>query len=196
MPSGRDVEEYLAVKYQLHRAEKRAIALAAAKQIVEGDIILIGGGSTTYELAKLLRQAKNIHVITTSVPIAYELYSHPNIEVEMVGGLINRQNGVATSHHAVNHLSSIHVRKAFLGADSISLEHGITTPSYFEAEIEKVVIQNSDKVFILTDHSKFNKISLTPLAKLQEIYAIITDNSSDEAYLRQIEAKGPKIIRT
>jgi DeoR/GlpR family transcriptional regulator of sugar metabolism len=188
-------EEYLADKYRVRKAEKRAIAAAARKFIEEGDIILMSGGSTTYELARLLRDAKNIHIITTSVPIAFDLYPNPNIEVEMVGGVVDRLNGVAISNQAFNYLASIHVNKAFLGADSISIEHGITTPSYFEAEIEKQVFKNSDSVYILADYSKFNKVTLTQVAGLSQVHCIVTDLSTNCAYLEEIETLGTQVVR-
>lgn len=188
-------EEYLTDKYRIRKAEKRAIAAAARKFIEEGDIILISGGSTTYELSRLLRDAKNIHVVTTSVPIAVELYQNPNIQVEMVGGVVDRLNGVVISNQALNYLASIHVKKAFLGADSISIEHGITTPSYFEAEIEKLVFKNSKSVYILSDYSKFNKVTLTQVACLDQVHCIITDGSTNRSYLEQIENLGTRVVR-
>jgi DeoR/GlpR family transcriptional regulator of sugar metabolism len=188
-------EEYLADKYRIRKAEKRAIAAAARNYIEEGDVILISGGSTTYELSRLLRDAKNIHVITTSVPIAFDLYPNTNIRVEMVGGVVDRLNGVVISTQALNYLTSIHVKKAFLGADSISIEHGITTPSYFEAEIEKLVFKNSDCVYILADYSKFNKVTLTQVASLSQVHCIITDWSTNRDYLEQIETRGTRVVR-
>jgi DeoR family fructose operon transcriptional repressor len=189
-------EEYLTQKNRLRKAEKRAIALEARGFIKEGDIILVGGGSTTFELAKLLRDAKNLHVVTTSIHIALELYQNPNLQVEMVGGIINQINGAATSVKAINYLNSIHVYKAFLGADSISIEQGISTPSYFEADVEKVVIQNSSAVYVLADYTKFDKVTLTPLAEWSQIHCLITDSKTNRVFLDKIEKLGVKVIQT
>ena len=188
-------EEYLTDKYRIRRAEKRAIAAAAKKFIEPGDIILISGGSTTFELSRLLRDARNIHVITTSVPIASDLYLNPNIQVEMVGGIVDRLNGVVVSTQASSYLGSMHVKKAFMGADSISIEHGITTPSYFEAEIDKLAFKTSKSVYIMADYSKFNKVSLTKVAGLNQVHCVITDSTTSQEYLRQIEALGTQVVR-
>jgi len=190
-----DNEEDLFQKYRVRKTEKRAIAIQARKLIDDGDIILIGGGSTTYELAKLLVDAKNLHVVTLSIPIAMELFQSPNLQVEMVGGIVNHVNGTVTSAQALSYLNSIHIKKAFLGADSISVEYGITTPSYFEADVEKNVIKNSDIVYILADYSKFNKVTLTPLSSLDLIHCIITDSSTDREYLNKIESLGVQIMQ-
>jgi DeoR/GlpR family transcriptional regulator of sugar metabolism len=193
--SNNGYEEHLTEKYRIRKAEKRAIAAAARKFIEDGDVILISGGSTTYELSRLLREAKNLHVITTSIPIAFDLYLNPNIRLEVVGGVVDRLNGVVISTQALNYLTSIHVKKAFLGADSISIEHGITTPSYFEAEIEKLVFKNTKSVYILADYSKFNKVTLTQVASLDQVHCIITDSTTNQGYLKKIEALGPQIVR-
>ncbi len=49
--------------------QKRRIAAAAAGLIEDGDTILLDGGSTTYELARLL-VGRPLHVVTTSLPVA------------------------------------------------------------------------------------------------------------------------------
>src|SRR5271165_2334255 len=49
--------------------KKRSIAAAAMKLIDEGDTILLDGGSTTYEVARLL-VGRSLHVVTTSLPVA------------------------------------------------------------------------------------------------------------------------------
>jgi DeoR/GlpR family transcriptional regulator of sugar metabolism len=190
-----DYEEDLKNKHQLRSAEKKAIAIEARKFIREGDIVFLGGGSTTFELAKLLRDASNLLVVTTSVPVAYELMQNPNIEVQIVGGVIRGVTGTVIGPQACNYLNNTHFNKAFIGADSISLERGITTPSHFEVEVEKLIIKSSGSTYVLADYSKFRKVTLTPLAGLNEIRCIITDWSSDPDYLQKIEEKGVQVLR-
>ena len=49
--------------------EKQEIAKFAATLIEEGDTILLDGGSTTYELARLI-VGRSLQVITNSLPVA------------------------------------------------------------------------------------------------------------------------------
>ncbi len=49
--------------------EKRRIARAAADQIRDGDAILLDGGTTTLEVARLL-VGRSLQIVTNSLPIA------------------------------------------------------------------------------------------------------------------------------
>ena len=82
-----------------------------------------------------------------------------------------------------------------MGADSISIEHGITTPSYFEAEIDKLAFNTSRFVYVLADYTKFNKVTLTQVADLNQIHCIITDATTSQEYLQQIENQGIQVAR-
>ncbi len=49
--------------------KKRLIAARAAELIEDGDTFLLDGGSTTYEVARLL-VGRPLHVVTNSLPVA------------------------------------------------------------------------------------------------------------------------------
>src|SRR5205085_10868645 len=57
-----------------HTGEKQLIAKAAAARIHDGDAVLLDGGTTTLEVAKLLVN-RPVQVVTNSLPIAQLLAS-------------------------------------------------------------------------------------------------------------------------
>jgi len=183
------------VDHKKHKkvAEKSAIALEARKFINDGDIIMLGGGTTVLELAKLLHNLSGSVVITDSIIVAAELYNNPNIEVHIIGGTIRSITGVVIGPQAVLSLNNIFAEKTFIGADSISLEHGITTPNVFEAEIEGKLMAQSKYVYLLADNSKFGKVTFAPQAGLEKIDHIITDDNTDETYINRLIELGKKV---
>jgi len=176
--------------------EKKEIAMAARKFINDGDIIMLGGGTTILELAKLLNNLKDSIVITDSILTAVELYKNSNIEVQIVGGIIRSISGVTVGPSALKQLETAYVDKAFIGADSISIEFGITTPNPFEAEIERILIKQAKSVFVLADNTKFQKTTLSKQASLNEIDYIITNSKSDKNYLKEIKSFGIQVVQT
>ena len=66
---------------------KRAIAQRAAALIDDGDTVLLDGGSTTYEVARLL-VGRPLHVVTTSLPVANLLASDPTSDLVLIGGIV------------------------------------------------------------------------------------------------------------
>lgn len=189
-----EAEESFDLKRVTNMDLKKAIAQEARKYINDGDIIALGGGTTVLELAKLLSNAKNLVVITNSIATACELYKYPNIEVQAVGGAIRSVSGVMVGPKAVKFMENAFVEKTFVGTDSISLEHGLTTTNCFEAEIEKQLMMHARTVFVITDHTKFGKVTLTPQMPISNVDYIITDKQVDEAICARILEMGVKII--
>src|SRR5215211_6105865 len=54
-------------------SEKRQIGLTAASLIADGEIIALGAGTTTTQVARSIRHRKGITVITNAINIAMEL---------------------------------------------------------------------------------------------------------------------------
>lgn len=187
------VEDTVDNKKLKNIAEKCAIAQEARKHIHDGDNIMIGGGTTTFELAKLLYDLNNSSVITDSIIVAAELYKNVNIEVQVISGIIRPVTGVIIGHNAVKSLKNTFVDKAFLGADSISLEYGITTPNAFEAEIEAALMNQAKEVYLLADNSKFGKVTLSPQSGLEKIAHIITDSRTDTEFISKLIQIGIKV---
>ena len=67
-------------------AEKRRIRLLAASLIVDGEIIAIGAGTTTTQVARSIRHRKGITVLTNALNVAMELSHLADIKVIMTGG--------------------------------------------------------------------------------------------------------------
>ena len=166
--------------------EKRAIVRCARKYIQNGDTIILGGGTTILELAYLLQNAADLIVITDSLPAAMALYQNKNIEVQLCGGTVREKTGVIIGSPALHYLRDIRVSKTFIGADSISIQHGITTPNQFEAEVEEQLARCGRDVFVLADSSKMDRISLAKQTTLAELDYLITDGGIDTAFKEKL----------
>ena len=176
-------------------AEKKAIAAAALSYIHERDIILMGNGTTVLELAKQLKHRTNLIVVTTSIPVAMELYESPGLEVQIIGGLVRSYTGTIIGPQAQRALAEIHFDKAFIGADSLSITNGITTPYLNELEMDKITIENSKESYVLADHTKFDKVTLAHLANLEAVDYIITDCENKSQCAAQLKKQArPQII--
>ncbi len=82
---------------------KKAIAAAAAAQIRDGESVMLDSGTTTLELARLLRGRPRLTIITSSLPIAAQLQFDPQIEVLLLGGRLRTSSpdlaGAITEHN-------------------------------------------------------------------------------------------------
>lgn len=172
--------------------EKQAIARQALTHIQPGDTIMLGAGTTTMELAKLLRPVKELTIVTNAVNVAMELNSHNQHNVILVGGEMRSKSYALVGAVAEESLRKLSVFKSFLGTDGIHLENGFTTLALAEGKINRVMMERSRKVYMLADHTKFGETYLTRFAELSDVDRIITA-SLDEQICNQYLELGIKI---
>jgi DeoR family fructose operon transcriptional repressor len=171
--------------------QKKAIATVAAGLVEDGDTILLDGGSTTYEVARLL-VGRAIHVVTTSLPVANLFASDTNSDLVLVGGNICPRTGVARGPYAVEMLSKVRVRKTILSAAAIN-EEGCFNNNLLIVEAERQMMQAADVVIVVADSSKFGCQSLTHLCPLSEVDHMVVDDGIDPQWKGKIAAAGVKL---
>ncbi len=174
--------------------QKKKIAKAALHLTLQTDSIMIGSGTTVYELSRCLYPSKHLIVITPALKVALELYNRPNIEVLQLGGLIHYSSASAAGSFAELILEHISCDILFLGADGIDLDFGLSITNITEASLNQKMINLAQKVVILADSSKFGRRGLGKICGLDQIQYIITDNGADEETVKLLEDKGIKVI--
>lgn len=173
--------------------EKKRIAEFAVTLIEEGSTIILDAGTTNMELAKLLTNFKKLKVITTDLMIAAFLSQYKGIEVYCTGGLIQGITGACSGAHAREFLQNIYADIVFIGARSIDIDFGITTPSMEKVEVKKQMMKSADKTVVVADHTKFEKKSFAKICSLEELDYIVTDLGINNGLLEKIQDKGIQI---
>src|SRR6516164_928217 len=172
-------------------AEKRAIGLAAAALIEDGDTVLLDGGTTTLEVARAL-VGRRVQVVTNSLPIAQLLASSQQTDLILIGGYVYPRTGVALGPLAVATMQSIRVRTAILGAGGIVAE-GIYNSNLLLVETERQMMSCGQEVMIVADHTKFGRLALARLCGLEEIDQIVVDSALSDGDRRTLEEAGVAI---
>jgi DeoR family transcriptional regulator, fructose operon transcriptional repressor len=175
--------------------EKRRIAEAALHLVEDGDTIILDTGTTTYELARLLGEKRNLTVVTNDLPIALLLEDFESVRVVLVGGMVRKKFHctVASSFSGMNALSDLAVDKAFMAANGFSLEKGASTPDMNHSETKKLMISIAARVILLFDSSKMGHNSFAIFAPLDRIDAVVTDFLQEDER-RQMEESGIEVM--
>lgn len=163
--------------------EKEAIARKAAEMVDDGDIIILDTGTTTLEMAKLLKHKRNVTVIVNDIVIAACLEQFEGISVVVIGGTLRKKFHCTIGPFAVKLLSELNVDKVFTGTNGFSIQKGCTTPDINQAEIKKVMVQISTQVIVLCDSSKLGKNSFVQFAPSNQIDTLITDNKAAPEFI-------------
>ncbi|GIL35200.1 DeoR/GlpR family DNA-binding transcription regulator [Phycicoccus jejuensis] len=173
-------------KSTLMTAEKQAIALEAARLVQPGATIGISAGTTTYELARAVRDVPQLTVVTNSVPVAQLLHeSQSAAHVVVLTGGVRTPSDALVGPVAVTALAGLHVDRLFLGAHGIDRAAGLTTPNLVEAETNRALVRSARSVCVLADRSKIGIVGLSTFMDLSEVDTLITD-SGIPARARQV----------
>lgn len=175
-------------------AEKEAIAQAALREITRDASILLDSGTTTMRLAQILPADLNLTVVTNSMPIAAFLAGRPGITLHVLGGHVRESTLAAVGPWAWDALHSVSVDIAFIGANGITVDRGLTTPDVDEARVKSAFVEKGRRVIALADHTKFGREDFALISPLFAIDCIITDTRVDDEVAREIEALGVEVV--
>jgi DeoR/GlpR family transcriptional regulator of sugar metabolism len=173
--------------------EKQAVARLAASLIQEGDSVLLDGGTTTLEVARLL-VGKNVQVVTNSLPIAALFASRHEADLVLLGGYIYPRTGVALGPNTVRMLEDLHVQQAFLSVGGIT-EKGLFNSNLLLVETERQMMRSADQVVVVADHSKVGRPALAFLCELATIDTLVVDDALTDSQRRLLEgADGVRVL--
>jgi DeoR/GlpR family transcriptional regulator of sugar metabolism len=154
--------------------EKRLIAQAAVARIRDGDAILLDGGTTTLEVARLL-VGRSLQIVTNSLPIANLFASSRETELVMLGGYVYPKTGVALGPLTVRMMEEIHVHQTILSVGGITAK-GLFNSNLLLVELERGMMRCADEVVIVADHTKFGRQALAFLCESSAVDTIIVDS--------------------
>jgi DeoR family fructose operon transcriptional repressor len=175
------------------REEKIAIAKVAAAMVQEGETVLLDAGSTTLQIARLLKARRDITIITNALNIATELASG-EAEILLIGGSLRTRTLSLVGPAAEAALASLYVDRLFLATNGIDLKRGLTTPNLLEAHIKKTMLKSAREVIVVADHTKFGRVTVTQFCDIAEIQHLITDAGAPADFVGALEKRGVRVI--
>src|SRR5947208_10830102 len=153
--------------------EKRQIARVAAARIHDGDAILLDGGTTTLEVARLL-VGRPLQIVTNSLPIANLFASNHETDLILLGGFVYPKTGVCLGPLTQRVLPDLHVHQAILSCGGITAK-GLFNSNVLLVETERQMMRCADEVVVLADHTKIGRQALAFLCQLSEVDTLIVD---------------------
>jgi DeoR/GlpR family transcriptional regulator of sugar metabolism len=178
--------------------EKRRIGQAAAQLVQQGDSIILDSGTTVAQvaryLASLVPERLPLTVITGSLPAFGALEAVREIQVFVLGGIYQRDFQTLVGPQTLANLRGFHVDRLFLGADGLTLAHGVTTADILEAEVSRAMVQIADRIIVVADSSKVDNAGFTSVIPLREVTTLVTDTGAPAQFVARLRAEGVEVI--
>lgn len=174
--------------------EKHDIALKTISLFSDNQVILIDGGTTNLEVAKLIPDNLKATIFTNSIPVAMQLSDHNNINLILLGGTVLKSSKVTVGLEVLDTLKDIRADLFLLGITSIHPEIGLTVRDWEENKIKKKMIEISNKVIGLVTNDKLDKADNYLVCKYEDIDTLIIDKNVSEESLLSYQNKGVEIL--
>ncbi|MBE6637055.1 MAG: DeoR/GlpR transcriptional regulator [Ruminococcaceae bacterium] len=168
------MEDAFSLRMHENAGAKERIAHRALGLLETGRSIFLDSGTTMLRLAEILPDER-ITVTTTGLNVAIELMKKDMPIVNIVGGMINRDNITVSGNQAVSFIDSINIDLAFIVPSGVSAKDGLTCGNFIECELKKLVVEKARKVVLLMDSSKLNKSLPYTFCSIDDIDCIVSD---------------------
>src|SRR5215208_2149069 len=155
--------------------EKTRIGRAAAGLVGNHETVFLGSGTTVLEIARHLRDHKNLTVITNALPVLNALAGIKEITVVSLGGMLRDSELSFIGHITEQSLAEVRADKVFMGIRGVSLEHGLTNDYLQETLTDRAIMKSGREVIIVADHTKVNRVSTVLLAPLSQMNMLVSD---------------------
>lgn len=162
-------------KEGIRSEQKKLIAKKAISFVQNGQTILLDSGTTTLEIAKLLKQKQDLTVITNDIKIASELMES-DVKVILTGGELQKSVGALFGPQSLALLKEINVDIFFLGAHAIDIKSGVTAPTFEKSITKQYMMDTAELVYLVADSSKLHRKAFSKVCDLSSLSGFITDD--------------------
>lgn len=188
-------ETTLAFRTTMHVPEKRRIAAAAVELLGDAETVFVDEGFTPQLIAEALPKDRPLTVVTASLSTAGVLAEAENTTVLLLGGRVRHGTLATVDHWATRMLAGFVIDLAYIGANGISREHGLTTPDPAVSEVKSQAMRAARRTVFTGVHTKFGAVSFCRFAQVGDLEAIVTDGLLPVSEAHRYSLQGPQVIR-
>ncbi|MFF7329418.1 DeoR/GlpR family DNA-binding transcription regulator [Streptomyces sp. NPDC090306] len=188
-------ETTLAFRATSHVPEKRRVAAAAAELVGDAETVFVDEGFTPQLIAEALPGNRQLTVVTASLPVAGALAQTDNVTVLLLGGRVRAGTLATVDHWTTRMLAGFVLDLAYIGANGISREHGLTTPDPAVGEVKAQAVRAARRTVFAGVHTKFGAASFCRFAEITSLEAIVTSTLLPAAEAHRYSLLGPQVVR-
>lgn len=193
LEKGKTEESSFSNARQEHVEEKEAIAKEASTLVSPGNVVALGAGTTTWQVARALAARTDLTFITNSTNVALEL-DRGQSNIILTGGHFRTPADALVGPPALWTLERLQIDILFLGANGIDLKAGYTTPILEEAETNAAMIRKATRFVVVADHNKFGRVTLASFAPIEAAHVLVTDAATPRSMLAAIRRRGVEVV--
>lgn len=153
---------------------KSEMGRRAAAMIEDGMVIMLDGSTSAYHIVPFLSQFKNLTVITSGAKTAVAL-AESNIRTFCTGGQMIIHSFSYVGKQAEDFVKNVNADILFFSCHGLDEKGRMTDNAIEEANIRRVMFEQSEKKILLCDSSKLGKTYFYNMGNISDIDDVISD---------------------
>ncbi len=176
-------------------SEKQRIGRVAADLIGDEETVFLGSGTTVLEVARNLKDRRNLTIITNSSLVVNELATVPDITVVCLGGILRQTEMSMIGHITEQALTEVNANKIVMGIRALDVERGLTNDYLPETMTDRSILACRCEIIIVADHTKCGCVSTAFVAPITAIDTLVTDTETPSDFVNLLEDRGIRVLR-
>ncbi len=168
-------------------SEKQRIARLCVQHIPNDSSLFINVGTTNEEVARALLSHSGLRVITNNLQVADILCENRSCEVIIAGGAVRPVDRAIIGEATIDFVSQFRVDFGIIGISGIDGDGTLLDFDYREVRVAQAIIENSRQIFLVADHSKFERKPMVRLGDIGMLDAFFTDRTPPQNILDLID---------
>jgi DeoR family transcriptional regulator of aga operon/DeoR family fructose operon transcriptional repressor len=181
------------LRKELHLVEKERIGRAAAALVRDGDSIALDASTTAWQVARHLKDRRELTVVTNGLFVALEFLDSPGVTVVMPGGSLRAASASLVGDQGACILERYHVQKGFFGAGGFTLEEGLTDTNQYEVELKQRMVERSKEVIAIVDSSKWGQVTFASLASVAQLDRVFSNDAAPAEMVADLRQRGIEV---
>jgi DeoR/GlpR family transcriptional regulator of sugar metabolism len=174
--------------------EREAIAAAISAIILPKEVLMLGGGATTFHVARFLAaHNRDITVITHDFASATALGMNASIRVLCCAGRLHPEEGYLLGSQTIASLNGYEANRAIVGASGIGAR-GIYCTDEEAGAVFTAMIQRAAEAIVVADHTKFDQLAVANCSRWDAIDRLVTDRRPVGALADALRVSGTEVI--
>jgi Transcriptional regulators of sugar metabolism len=173
--------------------EKQKIAIKAMQLLKNKTTIAADSSSTVIETLKLIRDRKDVVLLTNSTEVLRE-FTQSELTIVSTGGIFNKNSLSLQGSMAKDMIKRYNVDILLMSCKGLDKEKGALDSNEVEVEFKKVLVKQAAEVALLVDHTKFDRSAFMQLVDFENIDYIVTDKCPDDVWLRFFEENKIQVL--
>jgi len=186
-------EPPFALRSRTNNEAKRRIAIAAAREVIDGQTIILDGGSTGVAIAEEL-VGRNITVCALNVRVAEILASDAATRVMIPAGIIRTGELSIVGSEVEASLRRYRFDAYLMTASAVDGSAGFTEWNIEDAAVKRTALSVSRRTVVAVDASKFGREAFARICGLDEVDVMVTDEAISSQQRNELSVAGTEIL--